>query len=183
MVRVHQDPHFFTGRLMNIQQRVSRIRLMCFDVDGVFTDGGIIYSSSGEELKIFHVQDGYGLAALAKSGVHTAIITGRSSAVVERRASELRFTHCFQGVQDKKALIEQLAAEHKLGLECVGHMGDDLPDLPALETVGFACCPSNAVAPVKAVSHYETSKNGGQGAVREICDLLLAHAVIGSVQD
>jgi len=160
---------------MAFPEQFARIRLMCFDVDGVLTDGGITYTTSGEELKSFHVRDGYGLAQLAKAGIQTAIITGRSSSVVARRAEELRFTHCFQGVKDKKALAEQLLAESGLSWQEMGHMGDDIPDLELLEQVGLACCPQDAVSQVRSVCHVVTQQLGGKGAVREVCELLLSH--------
>ena len=160
---------------MVLPEQILPIRLMCFDVDGVLTDGGIIYSSSGEELKSFHVRDGFGLVQLAKAGIQTAIITGRSSEVVARRAQELRFTHCFQGVKDKKALAERLLQESGLSWENVGHMGDDLPDLELLEKVGLACCPQDAVPEVQSVCHVVTKQLGGRGAAREVCELLLSH--------
>jgi 3-deoxy-D-manno-octulosonate 8-phosphate phosphatase (KDO 8-P phosphatase) len=154
-------------------ERARRVRLMLFDVDGVLTDGQIWYGPMGAEVKAFHGFDGQGLKMLAKSGVPTGIITGRSSGAVALRAKELGIEHLFQGVEDKRARFDELLA--KLGLEppAAGYMGDDLVDLPVLTRCGFACAPREAPEAVRDRVHYIPSARAGFGAVREVCELVM----------
>jgi 3-deoxy-D-manno-octulosonate 8-phosphate phosphatase (KDO 8-P phosphatase) len=157
----------------SIQQKSSLIKLIALDVDGVLTNGEITYSSSGEEIKTFNVKDGLGLVLAAQKGFITAVITGRESSMVERRAKELKVTHFYQNIKDKVKVIEDLAAQYNLGLEEICYMGDDLPDLPALNKVGFACCPADAAFQVKEACDWISKNEGGYGAVRELTDLLI----------
>jgi len=159
---------------MNIQERAARVRLVVFDVDGVFTDGRLHYGPGGEELKVFHVHDGQGVKRLLKSGVAAAVISGRDSAAVSRRMQDLGIAHVFQGDEDKLPIFERLLKKLALGPEEVACVGDDLPDLPLLEKAGFAIAVANALPAVRAKAHLVTSATGGNGAVREVCDLLLA---------
>ncbi len=144
------------------------------DVDGVLTDGRIYMSATGEDLKVFHVRDGSGLVALQRAGVTVAIISGRDSAAVTRRAAELGIAHVRQGVGDKAA--ELAALMDRLGVTpaetaCVG---DDTPDLPMLENAGLAIAVADAHDALGPVVHWVTSAPGGRGAVREVCDLLIS---------
>ena len=152
----------------------SQIRLLVLDVDGVLTRGEVIYSSSGEELKAFNIHDGLGLVRALDHGIVTAIITGRNSPMVARRAKELRIAHVVQGARDKLQELTALCQQYGASFQDVAYMGDDLPDLCVLEKVGLACCPADAVDEVKAVCHMIAQRKGGEGAVRELCDLLVA---------
>lgn len=159
---------------MDLQQRAARIKLVIFDVDGTLTDGSLHYGAGGEEQKVFHVQDGYGMKQLQRAGLTLAIISGRQSAAVTRRMQDLGIEHVFQGDEHKLPIFERLL--QRLGLEAAqaAHMGDDLPDLPLLQRVGLAVAPANALPAIKQVVHHVTVAHGGRGAVREFCDLILA---------
>lgn len=150
------------------------IQLIGLDVDGVMTRGEIIYTSSGDELKVFNVKDGLGIRAAVTHGVTLAIITARQSAITERRATELGILHLFQGVKDKLAQFDALRASLGLTWAQCAYMGDDLPDLPVLKQVGIATCPADAVAAVRQVAHYISPYDGGRGAVRDLMTHVLA---------
>jgi 3-deoxy-D-manno-octulosonate 8-phosphate phosphatase (KDO 8-P phosphatase) len=157
-----------------VLERARRIRLLVLDVDGVLTDGRLYLSPTGEELKVFHVRDGSGLVAVQRAGITVAIISGRDSAAVSRRAAELGIRHVRQGVVDKGAELDRLLSE--LGVEpgetaCVG---DDTPDLPMLRRVGLAVGVADAHPALLEAAHWITRAPGGRGAVREVCDLLLS---------
>lgn len=162
-----------------IEQKASKIKMIVFDVDGVLTDGRIIYTASGDEIKCFNVKDGLGIASAIKKGLIGCIITARTSAAIEIRAKELKIQHLFQGVKDKKAILKQVALEHRIHLDEVFYMGDDLPDIPALEIVGLSCCPADASEEVKEICHWITQKNGGLGAAREATDLIMKQLING----
>ena len=154
-----------------LRARAAAVALMLFDVDGVMTDGGLYYDAHGEALKRFHVLDGLGLKRLG--GLLTVgIVSGRDSAIVSRRAHELGINLVLQGVADKLAAVRGLAAAHKLTLDQIGYMGDDLIDLPVLEVVGFAASVPNALDCVRRRAHWVSTRAGGAGAVRECCDLI-----------
>jgi 3-deoxy-D-manno-octulosonate 8-phosphate phosphatase (KDO 8-P phosphatase) len=153
--------------------RAARIRLACFDVDGTLTDGGLYYDATGAESKRFHVHDGLGLRLLGEHGIAVALVTARRGEVVAARARDLRIAHVHVDVRDKAACVRELAASLGLAAEAVAHMGDDLPDLPALLQAGFAVAPANAHPWVAERVHWRTRARGGDGAVRELCDLLL----------
>ena len=161
-------------KLTEIEKKASKIKMLGFDVDGVLTDGKIVYTSSGEEIKCFNVKDGLGILTAIKKGLIVVIISSRNSYAIEKRAKELNIPSVFQGIKNKLATLEKFAQEHKIALEEVFYMGDDLPDLPVLETVGLSCCPADAVDEVKSICHWTTQKKGGKGAVREATDLILA---------
>jgi 3-deoxy-D-manno-octulosonate 8-phosphate phosphatase (KDO 8-P phosphatase) len=158
----------------NLLARASRIRLLVLDVDGVLTDGRLHISATGEEVKVFHVRDGSGLVALQRAGVTVAIISGRASAAVTRRASELGIAHVRQGISDKGAALDALCAELGLAQEEVACVGDDTPDLPMFDRAGIAVAVADAHPAAAARAHWVTQARGGRGAVRELCDLLLA---------
>lgn len=153
--------------------RLEALRLMAFDVDGVMTDGSLIYSDNGVESKAFHVRDGLGVKMLRDAGIKIALITSRRSETVERRARDLGAHFCFQGVEVKLGAFGELLAELKLDARQAGYMGDDLQDLPVLARAGFSATVPGAVAEVRARCHYTTTAPGGQGAVREVCELIL----------
>ena len=150
------------------------LRLAAFDVDGVMTDGRIVLGPAGEEYKAFHVRDGHGLKALAGAGVTVAVITGRHSPVVAARMRELGIVHLHQGVADKGACLRALLATCGVDAAAALYMGDDIPDLPALQAVGLPCAVADAVPEVLAAATWVSAARGGCGAVREICEFVLA---------
>jgi len=164
--------------------RAARVRLACFDVDGTLTDGRLYFDPDGREIKAFHAIDGLGLVLLRKAGVQVAFITARTSQVALNRARELGVTG-FDGVHDKLACVDELCRELQIEREQVAFMGDDLPDLTALRAVGLAVIPANAHPWVSGACHWQTRARGGEGAARELCDLLLtAHGQLPApVQD
>lgn len=157
----------------DILQKAKKIKLLAMDVDGVLTDGKIIYGTMGAEIKEFFVQDGLGLALLRKSGIGLAIITGRVSPMVERRASELGIEHIIQGRDDKAAALGELLGELGLSFDDCAYMGDDLPDVGAIKQAGLGITVANGCELAKQTADYTTVKTGGNGAVREVCELLL----------
>lgn len=154
-------------------ERASRIRLMAFDIDGVFTDGSLYFTADGDTMKSFNSLDGYGLKQLERIGVQTAIITGRQSGIVAARAKELGITHLYQGVEDKTVALEELLAKTGISAAEAGYMGDDWPDLAVMSRCGFAAAPANAHAEVIQRVHFVAAARGGHGAVREVCDAIL----------
>lgn len=152
--------------------RAKNIRALVLDVDGVLTDGRLYFSSEGDSMHAFHVHDGVGIHSLQNHGVVIAVISGRSSAAVSRRMSELSVTAVHQGVADKLAVYGALLAAWHFDDAEVAYMGDDLPDLALMQRAGFSIAPSNAVNSVKAAADWVTSKAGGEGAVREACDFI-----------
>jgi 3-deoxy-D-manno-octulosonate 8-phosphate phosphatase (KDO 8-P phosphatase) len=149
------------------------IRAAIFDVDGVLTDGTLFISEAGETLKAFHALDGHGLKLLAQGGITPIVITGRDSPAVRRRLQDLGVSRAVFGAHDKLAAAEPLLAELGLRWSQVAVMGDDWPDLPLLLRAGLAVAPANAHTEVKAVAHHVSTLQGGHGAARECCDLLL----------
>ncbi|HEY6095905.1 MAG TPA: HAD family hydrolase [Gallionellaceae bacterium] len=157
-----------------LAQQIQAIRLIAFDVDGILTDGGLYLSDSGEEFKRFNSLDGHGLKMLKASGVELAIITGRTSRCVELRAQNLGIAHLFQGVEDKLAVMQELLAQLKLAPQAAAYMGDDVVDLPVMRRVGLAITVPNAPQVVRDHSHYVSQRDGGHGAVREACELIMS---------
>ncbi len=156
------------------QAAAERLRLLALDVDGTLTDGGIWIGAEGEAVKRFSVHDGFGLTLLRQAGIVVAIITGRRSAIVDRRAAELRIVDVLQGVQDKAEALRGLADAHGLRLEQTAFMGDDWPDLPAMRAAGLAAAPADADPVVREHADWVASRPGGQGAVREFAGWWLA---------
>ncbi len=144
-----------------------------FDVDGVLTDGGLLFSENGETLKRFCTLDGHGLKMLQKAGITPAVITGRDSAPLRARLQALGITHVRYGTEDKAPAAQDILNELGLQWSQAAHMGDDWPDMAVMMRAAFACAPSNAHQEVKAIAHYVTEREGGNGAAREFCDLLL----------
>lgn len=159
------------------EEKISRIKLFAFDVDGVLTNGEIIYTSGGEEIKVFNAKDGQGIDLMNKNGFITAVITARKSSIVARRALELKVTEVFQGSKNKLESIKLLMEKYGLDLSEIAYVGDDLPDLCVLKEAGLAFCPYDAVEEVKQVCHFISSKEGGNGAVRQITDFLIKNRV------
>jgi 3-deoxy-D-manno-octulosonate 8-phosphate phosphatase (KDO 8-P phosphatase) len=157
-----------------VLRRARGVRLMIFDVDGVLTDGTLWYGPRGEELKAFSAHDGHGIKLLAAAGVAVALLSGRRSRAVALRARELGIREVHQGVDDKLAVFGKMLKKHRLQPASAGFMGDELVDLPVLERCGFACAPREAPQAVRGRVHYVTAAPAGRGAVRELCDLLVA---------
>lgn len=162
---------------------MNAIKLLLLDVDGTLTDGKIYYSSSGEEIKAFNVKDGLGISRLQKRGVEIGIITGRYSSIVERRAEELGIKLVFQGERDKCAVLERILSQGKFKAGEIAYMGDDLNDLDIMKAVGYRICPNDACLQVKEISDFVTTRNGGDGAVREFIDYLFTQIEISDGDD
>ena len=156
-----------------IMEKAKRVKVLVLDIDGVMTDGRIVYSGYGEELKFFDVQDGFGITLLSRAGIKTVIITAKKSKIVKHRARDLKVAKAYQGFADKLIAFNHLLKVFKVNAEEVCFIGDDLIDMPALKRAGFAVAVPNAVDEVKRIAHHITSNRGGRGAVREICDLIL----------
>lgn len=157
----------------DILDRARRIKLVIMDIDGVMTDGRIIYSIYGDELKFFDVQDGFGITLLNRAGIKSVIITAKKSRIVKLRCRDMKVRKAYQGYVDKLVPFNDILRRFGVKPEEVCFVGDDLIDIPVLKRVGFAVAVPNAVDEVKSASHYVTSKTGGRGAVREICDLII----------
>ncbi|TPG07298.1 HAD-IIIA family hydrolase [Rhodanobacter glycinis] len=157
----------------DILARAAKIRLAAFDVDGTLTDGRLWYGEDGHETKVFHVHDGLGLKRLQANGVQVALITARISHPVALRAEELDIAHVYQGQGDKRGCLLELIDALHLTPEQVAFVGDDLPDLPPMRIAGLAVAVANAHPWVAGQAHWQTSKSGGMGAAREVCDLIL----------
>lgn len=153
--------------------RLAELRLVAFDVDGVFTDGRFYLSDDGVETKAFNTQDGFGIRRLIEAGFEVAVISGRRSAATAKRMAELGIKHVFLGTGDKVAAFDELIAELGIDAAQCAYAGDDVPDLLLLEKVGYSIAVANAVESVRDFCDYTTMAPGGHGAVREICDLVL----------
>jgi 3-deoxy-D-manno-octulosonate 8-phosphate phosphatase (KDO 8-P phosphatase) len=154
-------------------QRAQNIKLAVFDVDGVLTDGKLYFLVDGSEFKTFNTLDGHGIKMLINSGVRTAIITGRNTPVVERRAKNLGIQHLYQGREDKLVVLDELLAELGLDYSQVAYLGDDLPDLPVIRRVGLGMAVASADRFVRKHAHGITEARGGEGAAREFCELIM----------
>ena len=159
--------------MSDLLKRTQAIKLAIFDVDGVLTDGKLYFLVDGSEFKTFNTLDGQGIKMLINSGVRTAIITGRKTPVVERRAQNLGIQHLYQGREDKLDVLDELLAELGLNYEQVAYLGDDLPDLPVIRRVGLGMAVANANEFVREHAHGVTSARGGEGAAREFCELIM----------
>ncbi|WP_426113683.1 3-deoxy-manno-octulosonate-8-phosphatase KdsC [Pseudomonas sp. DSP3-2-2] len=158
----------------DLLQRGKNIKLAIFDVDGVLTDGRLYFLEDGSEFKAFNTLDGQGIKMLIASGVTTAIISGRKTPIVERRASNLGIAHLYQGREDKLVVLDQLLGQLNLSYEQVAYLGDDLPDLPVIRRVGLGMAVANANGFVQQHAHGVTKARGGEGAAREFCELILS---------
>ena len=157
-----------------LREKARRLKLMAFDVDGVMTDGRLVFNAEGEVLKIFHALDGQGLKFLREAGITLAIITGRNSPMVQKRASDLGFHKVVQGRDDKSVVLKAIAQEFGVSAEEVGYAGDDVPDVPALKWASLSFSVPNAHRSAYQTAHIITQRPGGMGAVRDICDIILA---------
>ena len=159
--------------MRHIQERARKIRMVIFDVDGVLTDGTLFLTDSGEEIKAFNSQDGHGLKMLRASGVKIALLTGRKSRCVELKAKDWGITVVYQGAKNKLPVFETLLEEQELDASACAYVGDDLIDLPVMLRCGLAMSVPAAPALVKKHAHYVTHLEGGRGAVREICEMVM----------
>ncbi len=153
--------------------KAQGIRVVFFDVDGVMTDGGLYFSEHGESIKRFNALDGHGIKLLQRAGITPAVITGRDSQALRLRLTALGIEHVHYGTEDKRPAAEITLKTLGLNWQQAAAMGDDWPDLPVLKRCAFACAPANAQAELLVQADYVTQKQGGHGAVRELCDLLL----------
>lgn len=157
-----------------VRQRAENIRLVALDVDGVLTDGSLLYNEAGEQLKRFNALDGHGLKMLKQSGIRVALITGRSGPIVTRRAADLGISLVYQDARDKAQLISTVASENAFTLDQVAYIGDDIIDLQAMQKVGLAVSVPHAPIYIQQAAHWVTSVQGGYGAARELADVILA---------
>lgn len=157
----------------NVYQQFANIKLFVCDIDGVFSDGRIYLGNDGEELKAFHTKDGYGVKALAASGVDLAVITGRNSNIVNTRMTALNVKHIIQGKEDKLPVLKELLAVENLLPEHVAYIGDDMPDFACMEYVGLSIAVNDAHPSILQLADYVTRNRGGFGAVREACDIMM----------
>ena len=153
--------------------KAKEIKLLLLDVDGVLTDGNLIYSGDGGESKAFNTQDGFGLRLLREAGIEVGVITSRKSNIVARRAEELKMHYIFQGVSNKNQALQEVMKVSGLKPFQIAYMGDDWLDLVLLQQVGLAIAPANGVKQVKEIAHFITERPGGSGAVRDACDLII----------
>ena len=160
----HMDP---------ILEKAKKIKLAIFDVDGVMTDGSLYFHATEETVVGFHIHDGLGIQLLQKSGVHVAIISGRASKPVQKRADYLKIPHIYLGCADKYAVYMELKQKLNLTDEAVAYTGDDWVDIPVMRHVGLKIAVPNARAEIKALADWQTSCAGGQGAVRDVCEFIL----------
>lgn len=151
-----------------------RIRLLCCDVDGVLTDGGLYFDRKGMAMLRFHVRDGHGLKSVMAAGIETCFISQSRNEIISARAAALGVRHCYTGVDDKLEPVLELARRGGYSLDSVCHIADDLNDLTLLMAVGIAVTVPSSSMEVKRHCHFETSVDGGQGAVRELCDMIMA---------
>lgn len=158
----------------DFQQRAQPIKCVIFDVDGVLTDGKLFFDLNGQEYKSFHAQDGQGLKLLQQSGIEVAIISGRSSSIVDRRMENLGIRHVYQGQENKTAAFNDLLSKLNLSTEQVAHVGDDLPDLALMTRTGLAIAVNDANPSILPYCQGQTTRTGGHGAAREVCDAILS---------
>jgi 3-deoxy-D-manno-octulosonate 8-phosphate phosphatase (KDO 8-P phosphatase) len=159
--------------MKDIHEKAARIRLLIFDVDGVLTDGSLFVGDDGQEYKAFNSRDGHGIKMLQKYGVEIAIITGRSSQVVEHRMANLGITHIYQGKLEKLPAYEELRKKLGISAEETAYVGDDVVDLPVMRRVGLAIAVQDAHPLVRQHSHWQTPSTGGRGAARDVCEMLM----------
>ena len=159
--------------MQTIKEKAKEIKLLALDVDGVMTDGKIYFSAQGDELKAFSILDGQGIKSLLKNNIHVAIITGRTSPLTARRARDLGISLILQGREDKKVALQELSNQTGIKFQNIAYVGDDLPDLSAIISSGLGVTVPNAHSFVKQHAIHCTEAFGGQGAVREVCDLIL----------
>ncbi|WP_028879528.1 KdsC family phosphatase [Terasakiella pusilla] len=155
------------------KEQLKTVKLLSLDVDGILTDGGLYYTETGDELRKFNVKDGMGMKNARAAGVELCIISASTTNAIQERGKRLGLTHVYTGAKNKIEILQKICDELKISLENVAHMGDDLNDISIMEKIGTPITVGDAMEEVKRNTVYITQKNGGQGAVREICDLLV----------
>lgn len=160
--------------MTDLNKKIAQLEMIIFDVDGVLTDGRLLYGPNGEELKIFHVHDGHGLKQLMLNGIQVAIISGRDCQALRVRLSDLGIEHAYLGNSNKLPALEDLMKKTGIAAEHIAYMGDDEPDLLPMAQVALGFAPANAISRVQDQAHWVSSFSGGMGAVREVCELILA---------
>lgn len=168
-----KDPRMERPLPDDLITKAAGIRLLALDVDGVMTDGQLYFTAQGDEMKAFNILDGHGIKQLRRNGVEVAIITGRTSPLIARRARDLGIQHLQQGREDKESALRELLQDLNIPAESAAYMGDDLPDLGAIMLAGLGISVPNGHWYVREQADYCTEARGGEGAVREICDLIL----------
>lgn len=156
-----------------LSNAAKKIRLAIFDMDGVLTDGKLYLLDDGQNLKGFHCHDGLGIKLLARTGIHIGVITAHRSTLIDKRMAQLQVMHVYQGAENKVAAYEDLVSKLKLSDDQVAYVGDDLPDITLIRRVGLGVAVANAADMVKQFARYVTQRNGGEGAVREVCELIM----------
>ena len=162
--------------MTDLENRTKSIKAVLFDVDGVLTDGSLTFDEDGRELKTFNAKDGQGIVMLNRAGILTGIITARKNPTVRHRFENLGMTKLYEGEKNKIAALEDFMKEFVLNFDEIAYVGDDLPDICVLSKVGLACTPADGMDEVKKYAHFISTKNGGRGAVREICDFILKNS-------
>ena len=160
-------------RVFDAEKRLIDIKLLLLDVDGVMTDGSIIYNDNGEEIKVFCVRDGLGIRMLMNSGIDVGIVTGRSSDALYHRCKNLHIQHIFDGVSDKAAALDKITEKTGIKEQDIAYIGDDLPDISIMRKIGIPIAVANAHENVIEVAHMVTSAKGGAGAIREVCEAII----------
>ncbi len=158
---------------MTVEERASRVRLVAMDVDGTLTDSAMYFSPQGEAMKRFSTRDGMGVTLLHRAGIPCVIITSENSEIARRRAEKLKIEHVILHSHDKTRDLSNLIEKLGIAMEAVAYIGDDVNDAPVMKLVGLAACPSDAVATIKSVAHYVCNASGGNGAMRELAELVL----------
>ena len=166
--------NFMNKNNLELRSIAKNIMLVAFDVDGVMTDGSLTFLEDGREIKTYNAKDGLGVVMLSKAGLITSIITARDNNVVKLRAEMIDIKELYMGQKNKILALNELIEKYNLNLSQVAYMGDDLPDICVLKEVGLKCCPNDAVEEVKKVCNFVSDSKGGRGAVRELCDFILA---------
>ncbi len=160
---------------MSLKDKISKIKIVLTDIDGVLTDGGLYYTDEGMVMKRFFVRDGMGAVMLQEKGIEVGIVTSDKSEIATARGKRLNFELVYSGVKNKKQVIEEICSLRKIIPENIAYIGDDVNDIEALKIVGFSACPADAIDPVNSLVDYVCKKEGGRGAFRELADLIMAN--------
>lgn len=159
----------------NLQNKISKIKLVITDVDGVLTDGGMYYSKNGEELKKFHTRDGMGIELLAKAGIGTIFMTKEKSTIVKKRAKKVKVVDCYIGIENKKKMLDPICKKFNVQKYEIAYVGDDVNDAEIIKQVGFSSSPRDAVDEISKCVDYVSPLNGGCGVLRDVADLVLMY--------
>ena len=158
---------------MKKMKKPRNVKILLTDVDGVLTDGGMYYNSKGDFMKKFHARDGMGVTLLRKKGIPTIIVTKEKTVIVRKWASKMKVAEIFDGIQNKEQIVDVICKKYKVATDQIGYIGDDVNDVELLKKVGFSSTPNDGINKVQKIVDYVCKKNGGEGAFREIADLLI----------